>query len=660
MWHATHLFVILVEVTGPRKPVHERQKGMKMAVFHIAAFAVLVIMIAYLAKESLTDVIPVGVCVLVLVLYGLSFLNGLKISDYLAVFLLLLAVFLLIRRGKEKRREFLTFFLTELKKPGTIMAIVILVAVPALTAGKTVTWWDDFNFWATDVKSIFYLNGFAEKYQNVAPEFGDYPPGTQMMKWWFLHMHPSEFKEGMMFAGYYFMNLAFMVPLFKYLKKRNIPLMVLMSVALWLFPSCVEVFSYDGCCADLTMAVIYGCFLVSVVDREGHSRVFYYGKLALLLMVLVLCKNVGFLWVAFGLFFFLGYHGFVLGTFQKEKRERRGIWWVILLPVLTECSWLSFCLVNRRVAKLTGTALHMVAGSMNVPDVKKEMVDAYFTAFFKYPLHRWSTFAIDLSPLALYLLLLLFVFLLYKKGKIEKKQSIFCGCFFAVSGICFYTINLLSHLTIFAVETQYLEPFGMVSSIERYGAPFTVGGLYLPAHLCMRQNAGAEETGKKPRWMTSYGGIVICLVFVLLTADYNSAYRGLIGYRNNVSDDRRAAEDMLNEGATAFLEKVGAGQPGSGGRVLYLRDISDVSWVRNTYISFYAAPVSVMYGNVDAQAMGKNDIIKAVDDAHAGYLYVDEITDGQELFDEFTEGEPFAYGCLYRVIWKDGRMLLEE
>ena len=96
MWHATHLFVILVEVTGPRKPVHERQKGMKMAVFHIAAFAVLVIMIAYLAKESLTDVIPVGVCVLVLVLYGLSFLNGLKISDYLAVFLLLLAVFLLI------------------------------------------------------------------------------------------------------------------------------------------------------------------------------------------------------------------------------------------------------------------------------------------------------------------------------------------------------------------------------------------------------------------------------------------------------------------------------------------------------------------------------------------------------------------------------------
>ena len=218
-----------------------------MAVFHIAAFTVLVIMIAYLAKEAFTDVIPVAVCILVLVLYGLSFVNSLQTADYSAVFLCLLAVLLFIRQRKEKRKEFLVFLLEELKKPGTIMAAVLLVTVPVLASEKVVTWWDDFNFWATDVKSIFYLNGFADKYQNVAPEFGDYPPATQMMKWWFLHMHPSEFREGMMFAGYYFMNLAFMVPLLKYLKKRNIPLMILMCISLWLFPSCVEVFSYDGC-----------------------------------------------------------------------------------------------------------------------------------------------------------------------------------------------------------------------------------------------------------------------------------------------------------------------------------------------------------------------------------------------------------------------------
>lgn len=658
MWRATHLFVILVEVMNMRRKAPQK-KGIRMAVFHIAAFAALIIYIAYKEKETLTDVIPVAVCLLVLGLYGLSFLNALQVSDYLAILGCVLAIFFYFRRTKEKRCEFAAYCLAELKKPGTIIALVLLIAVPVLTGSKAVTWWDDFNFWATDVKSVYYLNGFADKYENVAPEFGDYPPGTQMVKWWFLHMQPAHFEEGLMFAGYYFMNLAFLVPLLKHLKKKNVLLMILMGAALWLFPSCVEVFGYDGGCADLTMAVIYGAFLVSVTDREEHSGLFYYGRLALFLMVLVLCKNVGFMWVAFGLVFLYGYHCFVLKNFRWKAMLT-----VTLLPVLAEGSWLLFCLLNRRVAKLTGAAFQMATGGMNVPEVQKEMVNAYFTAFLRYPLHRWSTFAIDLSPLALYLLLLLFVFLLYKRGRIEKSQGIYFGCFMAISGICFYAINLLSHLTIFAVETQYLEPFGMVSSIERYGAPFTIGGLYLTAYLAMRKEASREikgrKAGKAADRCKEYAGIILCLGFVFLTADYSSAWRGLIGYRNNVSDNRQAAEAMIDEAASVFLDKAGAQQKGSHGRILYLRDISDISWVRNTYISFYAAPVSVMYGNVDAETMGSAGIVKAIDDAHAGYLYVDEIVNGKELFEALTEDGSFEYSCLYQVAEVNGSIVLKK
>ena len=85
------------------------------------------------------------------------------------------------------------------------MTVVMTVCV----SSKVVSWWDDYNFWATDVKSLFYLDGFAGKYANAAPEFGDYPPGTQMIKWWFMHFSPGRFREGLMFAGYYFMNLSF-------------------------------------------------------------------------------------------------------------------------------------------------------------------------------------------------------------------------------------------------------------------------------------------------------------------------------------------------------------------------------------------------------------------------------------------------------------------
>lgn len=617
-----------------------------MIFFHIAAFAALITVIAYKEKEELVDVVPAAVCMLVLILYGLSFVNGLAWSDYLAIAGLAAFVVFLLKKTGEQRKNIASFCLKELKKPGSIIALFMMIAVPLLVSGKVVTWWDDYNFWATDVKSIFYLNGFAEKYQNAAPEFGDYPPGTQMMKWWFAHFYPSEFKEGLMFAGYYFMNLAFLLPVLKFIKKRNIPVMILAAAALWLFPTCVEVFWCDGCCADYTMAVIYGAFLAAVADRKGHSRLFYYGRQTLFLMVLVLCKNVAPLWAAFALVFAYGYHIFIIKKEERTKADLKWLFWETLLPVLTEGSWLLFCLLNRRVAKLTGAALHMASGSMNVPDVRQEMVNAFFTAFVRYPLHRWSTFAVDLSPLALFLLILLFIFLLYKSGKTGKKQGWFLGIFTVVSGLCFYGINFISHLTIFATETQYLEPFGMISSIERYGAPFTIGSLYLLACLAM----GGEKASVK--------GLLFCLAFVFLTADYQSAYRAAAGYRSMTAESLKEREDILDEAAESFLSEVGAGKFGSRGRVLYLRDISDISWVRNTYINFEAAPVSVMYGNVDAENMSAEDILQTAEDAHAGYLYADEIEGGKKLLDKLTKSGEFEFGCLYEIEENEGTTVL--
>lgn len=637
-----------------------------MIFFHITAFAALTAIIAYREKEELVDVVPAAVCMLVLVLYALSFVNGLAFSDYLAAAGCLAAVIYFGKRTREQRKDFISFCFAELKKPGSMIALFMLIAVPLLVSGKAVTWWDDYNFWATDVKSIFYLNGFAEKYQNAAPEFGDYPPGTQMMKWWFAHFHPSEFREGLMFAGYYFMNLAFLLPVLKYVKKRNPLIMILSAAALWLFPTCVEVFWCDGCCADFTMAVIYGAFLAAVADRDGHSRLFYYGRQTLFLMVLVLCKNVAPLWAAFALIFSYGYHVFIIKKEEKTKADLKWLFLETLLPVLTEGSWLLFCLLNRRVAKLTGTAFQMASGSMNVPEVQQELVNAFFTAFVRYPLHRWSTFALDLSPAVLFLLILLFVFLLYKRGKIGKRQGWFLGIFSVISGICFYGINLISHLTIFAAETQYLEPFAMVSSIERYGAPFTIGSLYLVGCLAMSKGKELEKKEeKKPdenaakRWVKGLpGGLLCCLIFVFLTADYQSAYRALIGYRSTAEESLKEREAILDEAAESFLLEVGAGEFGSHGRVLYLRDISDISWVRNTYINFEAAPVSVMYGNVDAENMSAADILQAAEDAHAGYLYADEINGGKELLDKLTESGVFEFGCLYEIEQKEGTPVL--
>lgn len=645
-----------------------------MFLFQISAFLILILGIARKFKIHLVEAVSVGSALLILGLYVLAFFHVLSFSDYLAVSGIAVFGIYLARLPREKRKELLRFTGREMTEPATLTMLVMTAVVTVCVSGKVVSWWDDYNFWAADVKSLFYLDGFAQKYANVAAEFGDYPPGTQLMKWWFLHFSPNQFREGLMFAGYYFLNLTFLFPMLRILngdcgrqkrpqgdvqeslrraadestgKLQNVKCpawqkifqMMAAAALLWLFPSVAEAFWCDGCCADLTMALVYGAFLVSVADRE-HDRLFYYGRQALFLMVLVLCKNTGFLWVAFGLLFDYGYHFLFLRSDEKKKSGFWPLLIVTLLPVLTESSWLAFCLLNRRVARLTGTAIQMATGGMNIPAYQSEMVKAFAEAFVAWPLHRGKTPGIDLSPLGLFLLLLVFVWVLWKLRVLEGRKAAYLGCFLAVTGVVFYSINLVSHLTIFAVETQYLEPFGMVSSIERYGAPFAIGGLYLLAYLVLR--------GTKAR-----AGAIFCMVFVLLTTDYGAAYRALYGYRGEVEEILGQREEIIDGAAEKFLASVGE-KEGFAGRVLYLRDISDVSWVRNTYVGFAASPVSVMYGNIDLDTADAQVIVNAIEEAHAGFLYVDELSGkqpgaGEELFHPFMNGEEFCYGRLYQV-----------
>ena len=117
------------------------------------------------------------------------------------------------------------------------------------------------------------------------------------------------------------------------------------------------------------------------------------------------------------------------------------------------------------------------------------------------------------------------------------------GGFLAVSGAVFYSINLLSHLTIFAVETQYLQPFGMASSIARYGAPFTIGGLYLLAFYAMK--------GRRP----AVGAFDLQLGFITLTTDYKSAYQGLTGYKEAADAELVRRGELVDGQAQEFLKR---------------------------------------------------------------------------------------------------------
>lgn len=629
-----------------------------VVLLHILTVLICILWLAWRFRVSLVEALPVFTCGLVLVLYVLAFWRLSWIDAAAAVVLVLFFVWLASRK-KEERENFLRACRHNMTQPSFIVGVILLAVVAVCVWEKPVTWWDDFNFWAVDARALYFSDGFAGRYGNVAPAFGDYPPGSQLIKWWFLHLHPQAFQEGLAFAGYYTMNLVFLLPLLKKWKGKNVFFMVLMAAALWLFPSVGDYFGYYGFCADLTMACIYGGFLYAVVDREVESEVFYYGRMALYLSVLVLVKSIGFVWTLFGLLFFLLYQH--SGEGRVWRGGGRKYAWLCRLsvlaipPMVTGGTWMLFCLFMRRVANSTTTAVkYVVTDEYGFSGYMGEYAAAFLKAFLGSPLHRNKSFFINMTPIGCYLAICLLSLLFLKLKLLSAKMGKIILGFCTISGALFYGIIFLAHITIFAGEIQYLETAGMILSIERYGAPFTIGTLLFLAQVWL--NNGERLLGRErfPRLIRQYGTQLCFILFVALTANYQIGYYGLIGYRKDLAEQMLEREAYVDDKAEAFLDAIQVLRQEDTARVYYFRG-ADTPEFHNIYTSYIASPVSVVHKEIDLDEADADWVLGQVKGSHASYLYVED-TDADEgaVFDAVTQDGSFSCGVLYHIAY-DGQ-----
>ena len=647
-----------------------------MGMINIIAAVLCIFILAYYWKESLVEVWPVVTCGLVLVLYLLALIHHLSWIDGIGILVIGAFVLWLFLRGKEERKTFGKVCLNNMTEPSFITAVLLVGIVAICVAGKVVTWWDDVNFWATDVKSLYYLDGFAGKYGNVAPEFGDYPPGAQLIKWWFLHLSPEKFREGLAFVGYYVMNLSFMLPVLRKLKGRNVPVMFLMAAALWFLPSIAEVYGYEGFCADLTMACIYGGFLFAVTQREDKKDCIYYTRLGLYLSVLVLVKSVGFIWAVFGLVFLCLYqYQQGKGKTANEEKNRLNektvmrkegsstfgrILAVAAAPIVTGGSWLFFCMLMRRVTKTTTTAVkYMTTDEYGISGYTGDFAKAFMKAFLTSPLHKEKGHFLDLTPLGFYVCICLLVLFFYRKNLMPKKKGRLILGYSVVSGALFYGIIFLAHITIFATETQYLEASGMISSIERYGAPFTIGTLLFLANIWMAYGEKLFAGEKVPGFVQKYGTSLCFILFVALTAGYQTGYHGLIGYRTEKSEQLQERAQMIDEDSGLFLEKIQALGTDNSTRVCYIQRDNEPRWVKNSYTNMEASPVSVVYKSLNLNDAQTDWMVQEIRASHAEYLYVENTeADAEAVFDTLMAEGSFACETLYRIADDGGEMQL--
>lgn len=319
------------------------------------------------------------------------------------------------------------------------------------------------------------------------------------------------------------------------------------------------------------------------------------------------------------------------------------------------------CLLLRRVTQTTATAVkYVTTDEYGLSGYKREYASAFIQAFLREPLHKIKGVGLDLTPLACYILIGLLLVFFLRKHLLPDREGKFVLGFVGISGIVFYLIIFLAHLTIFATETQYLEASGMISSIERYGAPFTIGTLFFLACIWMEQGDKLFAGDKWPEICRRYGKIS-CLIFLTaITAQWNVSYHGLIGYRKEVSDQLQIRADMLDEKARIFLNALEVLDYTESTRVYCIQG-GALRWVHNTYTNLEASPVSVVYQNINLQDAPVDWLEQEIIASHAFYLYVEEMEGMEVLLSFLPEGEEvFIPNILYRIVRReDGTIRLE-
>ena len=443
--------------------------------FYVVMLA-LVLMAALISvkyEKNMMDCLPLVAAALIIGMYLLSFFRGLGILGWTMLAASAAVAVMSARHGRN-------FFLQLLKKiadPGVIMFGICVILVTVATSARIFTWWDDINFWSSDAKQLFFMKGFPGKYGNVSPEFGDYPPVTSLAKWLFLQLRSDEYTESLQFAGYFFLNGIFLLPLFGKFRGcikraslsrwKEIILEILAFLAVMLLPGVFNGIIYYGTPADITMAIVYGALLMVIADDDKNGDIYYFSRIALYTSVLLMCKNVGFEWAVFALFFYILF-----------GRKKKSIAAAVLFAGGTWMSWLLFCFMNRRVAKLTGAGLRMAASGNYTPPENTADKLGYFTeGFWLQPMHADHNLTLDLSTGAMVVLIFLAVFALHKMGIYAGKEFKKMAAFLGISAAVSYGMVFVAHITIFQTEEQYLDAYAMAVSIARYCAPFALGSV---------------------------------------------------------------------------------------------------------------------------------------------------------------------------------------
>ena len=639
-----------------------------MFIFTVIAVLLASLIIAY--KEELKPcetVWPVCI-VMILMLYILAFFRYMWVIDYISVVFSGIMLIWILKNNLYK--EIFAKFITPQNLAIAIVMIIAFIWQKSFSVDLT----GENLFYASDLKSLYELNGFANAYGTVIPAYGDYPPGLQLFEWFFLHMSPKEFKEGLGIAGYTFLNLILLIPLIgkirfikkadtedesedtevdvrvtenkkyrfvyesyhvksKYKvhiygdrekKKETAPIFewtvlfainLLVCMSLILIPTVVSNLGLGIALPDVTLGITYGMMILSVLDSDRVSHI-YYLKILLYGCLILLLRTWGILWLISAVII-------CIIRIRNERDYIEDIRYLIIVPVLwiiEEASWVVLCILMHRHSELTGYMLRAFSGRTGMITEFSHKLLEFIKALTISPIITYRIGLIRLNPLIILILFILILRLLNKKGLFEEKEKKILSVHALVMFIVVYGFIFFQYLHIW--ESPQMT---VTQTVERYGIPYMlslviiISGLLIK--LCdsedMEVALREDNVDRQVNNMTAKAVYVVYglfVAFILLTADYSFVFKDT----ETVSDP---SEDFAVSETDQLLKEVDAHVELRGRRMLYLTEDSLDKSIKDV-LSYELSPVAVVFAQVtdDFNAEAINSTIA---NSEAQFVYCD-------------------------------------
>ncbi len=629
------------------------------SVFAALSLVLITIYLVWRFEDTIPGAAPFVLCALGLALYPLAFFNRMSWMIGILAALGLGALGALAVRtrrlggkalGTELKRQFLDAQLW--------IAAALILAMCLLLRGERILEWDGYNFWGPDTKSLYYRDGFAPRYANAAPKFGNYPPMLQLLMAFFARLLGG-YRESYLFMTYYAFGallLFSMAARFRAAGRlRGTAAAALACVCAVVLPGVACTAWYRALYVDSIMAMLFGTALSLVVCRDERHPGFWRAKLLLALSCLTLVKSIGFLWALLALLFYAVWR-------REERGERRYVRLGLGCVAVLYGSWALFCRVMARTTALESSFPGMAArrlqelleGRFFSAGDNWGYLTSYARAILLTPVHREWTPALDLTPAALIALLFLGAFLLWKYGFVPKEKGKRLFSYMAVVLVLIYAIVLIGQFTMFYTERQYLQPVNAVTLLTRYAAPAHMGLLILLAAFASGQGAGERDGVPGSRRRTVCWAVATALI-LSCGAYAEMGRRFLFDPLDGSRVEKRAAycaqyADCLEAVRAVPLDE-------AGGRVIV--GIYDMDM--NPIVFNEASPVSVVpltfSGDTAADRAAVETALKTY---HANYLFLEACPPGLlDALSDWTDGKPARTGVLYRA-GQDGGLRLRE